>query len=285
VGGIVWLASYPKSGNTWMRAFLTNLLNEQDEQVDINHLKTDGIFSSREIFDSVTGIEASNLTGDEIDSLRPVIYNHLSETAEKTMYLKAHDAYTRLADGRPLFGTENARAIYILRNPLDVAVSYANHMSKDLDTAIRLMGDKSHAMCGNRHSLNIQLRQRLLTWSGHVESWTEQRDIPMHLIRYEDMKLDPMSAFTGVVRFLEIACSEGQIARAVELSGFSKLKALEQENGFHEKPLKVKSFFRKGEVGDWRNHLSEAQRDRLIADHGQVMRAFGYLDANGKSVF
>ena len=268
-----------------MRAFLSNLLNEQDEQVDINHLKTDGIFSSRDIFDSVTGIEASNLTNDEIDSLRPDIYNHLSGAAEQTMYLKAHDAYTHLADGRPLFGTKNAKAVYILRNPLDVAVSYANHMSKDLDTAIRLMGDASHLMCANRQSLHNQLRQKLLTWSGHVESWTQQRDIPMHLVRYEDMKLDPMSAFAGVVRFLEIDCPDGQIARAVELSGFSKLKALEQENGFKEKPLKMKSFFRKGEIGDWRNHLSEAQRDQLIADHARVMSAFGYLDANGESVF
>jgi hypothetical protein len=179
----------------------------------------------------------------------------------------------------------NARAVYILRNPLDVAVSYANHMATDLDTAIRRMGDASHGLCLNESRLHIQLRQRLLTWSGHVESWTRQTDIPMHVVRYEDMKLNPMDAFRGIVQFLGIDCPDERIENAVEMSSFSRLKKQEQESGFREKPPNAASFFRKGEMGDWRNHLSAAQRDRLIRDHGRVMREFGYLDENGESVF
>ena len=285
MSGIVWLASYPKSGNTWMRTFLTNLLGDENKQVDINHLKTDGIFSSRPIFDAVTGIEASNLTNDEMDRLRPGVYNHLSRTSERTLYIKAHDAYTHLPDGLPLFGTENARAVYILRNPLDVAVSYANHISRDLDTAIRCMGTASYAMCANEGRLHLQLRQRLLTWSGHVESWTGQKDIPTHVVRYEDMKLDPVGTFEGIVRFLGIRCSPQRLLDAIEMSSFSRLKQQEQEGGFYEKPPHMASFFRKGEVGDWRSRLSAPQANRLIADHGRVMRAFGYLDENGESTF
>lgn len=285
MNGIVWLASYPKSGNTWIRTFLTNILGDESEQVSINQLKTDGIFSSREIFDSVTGIESSNLTNEEIDRLRPDIYNDLSNAAKQIMYIKAHDAYTYLPDGRPLFGTEKARAVYILRNPLDVAVSYANHMGKDLDTTIALMGDMSHVMCANKGRLYNQLRQRLLTWSGHAESWTRQRDIPTLLIRYEDMKRSPIRTFDGIVRFLGIDCSQRRLQDAIEMSSFSRLKKQEQAEGFKEKPPNAPCFFRKGEVGDWRYHLSEVQRDRLIRDHGRVMRQFGYLDENGKSIF
>lgn len=285
MNGIVWLASYPKSGNTWMRTFLTNVLGDESEQVDINHLKTDGIFSSREIFDAATGIEASNLTNEEIDRLRPEIYNYLSNAAERTMYIKAHDAYTYLPDGRPLFGTEKARAVYVLRNPLDVAVSYANHMAKDLDTTIALMGGVSNVMCSNKGKLHLQLRQRLLSWSGHVESWTRQKEIPMKVVRFEDMKLNPTDTFDGIVRFLGFGCTQQRLQDAIEMSSFSRLKKQEQEEGFKEKPLNAASFFRKGEVGDWRYHLSEAQKDRLIRDHGRVMRQFGYLDEKGKSIY
>ncbi|HJX72016.1 MAG TPA: hypothetical protein VJ346_08695, partial [Bacteroidales bacterium] len=68
---IVWLASYPKSGNTWFRIFLTNLLNHTNEPVDINNLYPSTIASSRSLFDEATGLESSDLTLDEIELLRP----------------------------------------------------------------------------------------------------------------------------------------------------------------------------------------------------------------------
>jgi aryl sulfotransferase len=284
-GGIIWLASYPKSGNTWFRTFISNLLNEKHEEISINQLKTDGIFSSRPLFDHITGVEASNLTAAEIDRLRPRIYNHLARTAERTLFIKVHDAYTYLEDGTPLMGKENAKAIYILRNPLDVAVSFANHASKDLDTMVTNMGDATFASCNNKNQLANQLRQQLLTWSAHVESWAQATEIPVHLVRYEDMKLDPIPTFTKAVRFMGLDCSEEQIKKAIEMSDFKKLKAKEEVEGFKERPYKTAAFFRKGEVGDWRNHLSDAQRDRLIADHGEVMRKYGYLNEDGELVY
>jgi aryl sulfotransferase len=284
-GDIIWLASYPKSGNTWFRAFISNLLNEKSEEIDINQLKTDGIFSSRAIFDSIAGVEASNLTAAEIDRLRPRVYQHLARTAERTLFIKVHDAYTYLEDGTPLMGTVNAKAIYIMRNPLDVAVSFANHASKDLDRIIKNMADESFTFCKNQKSLANQLRQQLLTWGAHVESWAQATEIPVHLVRYEDMKLSPIKTFSDAVLFMGLDCSEEQIKTAIELSDFKKLKAEEKERGFREKPSGVESFFRKGEVGDWRNHLTEAQRDRIIADHEVTMRKFGYLDEEGKVVY
>jgi|WetSurMetagenome_2_1015567.scaffolds.fasta_scaffold00105_38 aryl sulfotransferase len=283
--GIVWLASYPKSGNTWFRAFISNLLRERGEEISINRLKTDGIFSSRIIFDHITGIRASDLTADEVDRLRPGIYNHLAETAESLLFIKVHDAYTYLDDGGPLLGTVNARAVYLIRNPLDVAVSFANHSSADIDTIIRGMGNEEYAFCKNRTQLSAQLRQRLLTWSAHVKSWTAALELPVHVIRYEDMRLKPLPTFAEAVRFMGLEYGDKEIEAAVELSDFRRLKAEEEENGFREKIAVARSFFRKGEAGDWRNHLSEAQRDRIIADHGTMMRKFGYLDAEGRPVY
>lgn len=284
-GSIIWLASYPKSGNTWFRTFISNLLNEKNEEISINQLKTDGIFGSRLIFDNIAGVEASNLTPAEIDRLRPKIYNHLARNATKTLFIKVHDAYSYLEDGTPLLGTENTKAVYILRNPLDVAVSFANHSSKDLDTIVKNMADATFAFCNNPNRMANRLRQQLLTWSAHVESWARATEIPVYWVRYEDMKLDPVPTFTEAVRFIGLNCSEGRIKTAIELSDFKKLKAEEDERGFWEKPAGTKSFFRKGEVGDWRNHLTEAQRNRLVADHEVLMRKFGYLDEKGQLVF
>ncbi|MDI9497141.1 MAG: sulfotransferase domain-containing protein [Bacillota bacterium] len=284
-GGIVWLASYPKSGNTWFRSFIANLISEESIEITINNLPTDGIFSSRLIFDPLIGVESSNLTADEIDQLRPEAYNYLARKTNRKLFIKVHDAYTYLENGSPLLGTVNARAVYIMRNPLDVAVSYANHAARDIDHMIRVMGSESHALCDLPDRLPNQLRQKLLTWSHHVDSWMQARELPVHLLRYEDMSLDPLRTFTEAVRFIGLNSSEEEIIRALELSDFKVLKSQEEEHGFREKMFKSPSFFRSGKVGDWRNHLSDEQRDRLLSDHGIIMSKCGYLDPYGNIVY
>jgi hypothetical protein len=285
MNGIVWLASYPKSGNTWFRAFISAFLDENDEGISINKMKTDGIFSSRPLLDAVAGIESSNLTAEETDRLRPLVYRHLAEVSGKTLFIKAHDAYTYLGDGTPLLATENAKAVYILRNPFDVAVSFANHASKDLDRTIADMGDVRTSFCGDERSLPSQTRQKLLSWSAHAESWANATELPVHFIRYEDMKEDPIHAFTEAMRFIGLACTEEKVRLAAELSSFDRLKQEEESGGFKERPFRTASFFRSGRVGDWRNHLSGAQRDRIIAYHGKVMVKYGYLDGEGNPVY
>ena len=285
MNGIVWLASYPKSGNTWFRAFISSLLNEADEDISINRMKTDGIFSSRALLDALAGIEVSNLTPDEADIIRPKAYNHLAQSSEKQLFIKVHDAYTYLPDGSPLLGTESAKAVYILRNPLDVTVSYANHMSVDIDTAITKMSQPEHTLCKNVFGLQSQLRQKLLTWSGHVESWAGAKELPVHFIRYEDMKHNPLEAFTAAVRFIGLEHSQEQIANAIEQSSFDKLKAEEDSKGFKERPVHTASFFRAGNTGDWRSHLTDELRDRVIDSHKAVMLQYGYLDNDGNPVY
>ncbi len=107
------------------------------------------------------------------------------------------------------------------------------------------------------------------------------KELPVYFLRYEDMKADPVRAFAGAARFIGLDCTQEQVRRAVGLSSFDRLKAEEDREGFKEKPYKATSFFRAGKAGDWRNHLSDGQRERLIADHGEVMRQYGYLDAAG----
>jgi hypothetical protein len=283
MNNIMWLASYPKSGNTWLRVFLTNLLRDGDEPADINQLEKSPIASARGVFDDIVGIAASDLTFAEADALRPDVYRFISNQAKETCFLKIHDAYTFLPDGSPLVPPEATRGvIYIIRNPLDVAISFANHLGAPIDRVLKRMAEHDFCFSGHPGRLDDQLRQRLLSWSGHVRSWTEAQNLDLHVIRYEDMKKKTVETFTRAASFAGLTHSAQQIEKALKFSDFSEMQRQEQEKGFKEKPLKADAFFHKGEVGTWRDTLNKRQVKKVIAAHGEVMKRFGYLDEKGE---
>ena len=286
MSGIIYLASYPKSGNTWFRVFLTNLRGEEDGPAQINRLDSTPIASARGIFDDETGIEASDLTMNEIDRLRPEVYEQLAAAADETLFMKVHDAYTANDKNIPLFPEKaTAGVIYIIRNPLDVVISFADHSGWDYDKAISRMDDEKSAFCAKPKRLHNQLRQTLLSWSSHVKSWTEQSFFPVCVLRYEDMKQNSVETFEKAVQFSGLEYGREEILKALELSSFEELRRQEKEDGFKEKSPSSDMFFRKGEVGAWREELSEAQARRIIDHHRIVMQRFGYLDTNDEVVF
>jgi len=284
--GIIWLASYPKSGNTWFRVFLTNLLRDTDAPASINELKNTPIASARDVFDDSMGFEASDLTADEIDRLRPELYLHLAEKAAEPLFMKIHDAYTEVADRMPLIPkAATGGALYFVRNPLDVAVSFAHHCGWSYDASISRMAEESFAFCRNSDRLHNQLRQKLLSWSGHVKTWTDLAPFPVCVLRYEDMKLKPLETFERAVRFSGLPHGRGQIQKALGFSSFDVVQKLEDAEGFREKGPSAYRFFRKGRVGSWREELSEIQARQIVQDHHEVMRRFGYLDDQGQVVY
>jgi aryl sulfotransferase len=285
---IIWLASYPKSGNTWLRVFLTNLLQDNDEPADINRLERTPIASARGIFDEAVGIEAADLTHEEVERLRPEVYEHISNRANGTRFLKIHDAYTYIDDcpGKPLVSLNATRgAIYIIRSPLDVAVSFANHSAISIDKAVERMANEKTCFSNVPGRLNNQLRQRLLSWSGHVLSWVGAPGLELHVMRYEDMHCSAEAAFMDAIRFAGLEFSPDRVEKALAFSDISEMQRQEKEKGFREKPAHCRAFFRKGKPGDWRDLLHPGQVKKIIADHGEVMKRFGYLDQKGEPVF
>lgn len=289
----LWLASYPKSGNTWLRIMLACLALEDGETVDINNLpERGGIASAREPFDFLTLIDSGLLTHDEIDALRPRVYETLAQGARDDVYdddaeapavrfVKVHDAYTRNRDGEALLAGARgaAGAVVIVRDPRDVAPSLANHNQVSLDQAIDSMNDPRGAMGRKLDRQAPQLRQKLLGWSGHVQSWLEQSDIPVHLLRYEDMQADTGAALGGVLAFAGQPASPERIARAVGSARFDALRTQEEARGFREAVGRgsiARPFFRRGESGAWRDELSPGQIARLEAAHAPMMRRLGY---------
>jgi hypothetical protein len=287
MSNIIWLASYPKSGNTWFRVCLSNLTSNSDKPASINNLERTPIASARGIFDSLTGLEASDLTFSEIDRIRPEVYQKLSDDAQETLFMKVHDAYTLLDDGKtPLFPTAASRGvIYFLRNPLDVAVSYAHHSGCDYDQAITWMSAENHSFCSKPKRLHNQLRQKLLSWSSHPLSWLENPEIPVCLLRYEDMQQNPATTFLKAVTFAGLDYNLAEVGKALSLSTFEKLQEQEQQDGFQEKSQSSDSFFRKGKIGSWREELTDKQAITIINNHRQTMQHFGYINDHGEPVF
>ncbi len=275
MGGIFWLASYPKSGNTWLRAFIATLVS--GEPADINTMTfLGGIASNRSAFDETLGLAAADLTLEQQTNLRPRAYEIWAAEAERPLYCKAHDCYDLTPTGEPLFPAKVTRgAVYVVRDPRAVAVSFAHHTGRAIDAEIALMADAAASISSSDDRLSQQLHQRLRSWGDHVESWLTA-PFPVHVVRYEDMHADPIAAFGAIARFLDLPHDAERIASAVAAASFSRLQEQERASGFIERPRHAVAFFREGRIDGWRDTLTPAQIARIEQAHGPMMLRLGY---------
>ncbi len=225
---IIWLASYPKSGNTWLRIFLENIRSESDRPVNINDLSLTKIASSRTLFDRFSGLSSSDLTEEEIDRFRPHVYQLLSKEANSDTLLKVHDAWRLNSDQEELFpGNITKAVVYIIRHPLDVLVSNAYHNSTDFQKSAQRM-NTNHILCNKADCLYNQLKQELFSWSNHVVSWVDRSELPVITIRYEDLIKSPVETFSKVLRFIDWKYSKEEIYKSIEFSEIEVLKKQER---------------------------------------------------------
>jgi len=276
IGRTVWLASYPKSGSTWLRAVLTAW--RTGGPLDLNALDGGPIAAFREYFDVATGVPSSSLTPDEVELVRPRIDELAALEASEPLLRKVHDAYFAGPAGEPIVSVAATRAaLYVIRDPREVAVSYAHHRGRTLGWAAGHLDDPDAAMSAEEDLLPVQLRQRLGTWSQHVRSWVDETPFPVEVVRYEDFAATPVPTFARALRFAGFAAvDEGSVAEAVAHADFDRLRRAEQEHGFLEQPPSAGDFFRRGESGSWREELSTELADRILGDHREVMSRFGY---------
>jgi len=275
---IVWLASYPKSGNTWFRIFLSNLFSDSPQAVHINDLTETTISSNRSVIDSYLGIHSSELTAEEIDKLRPQVFRRFSDEKEGTTYIKTHEAWTLNSKGHPIFPEEITKGvIYIIRNPLDIAISFSYHNNETIDNTISILNDDCSKLCEEKDKLYIQTQQLLRSWSNHVSSWIYDSKLPVHIIRYEDLLDDPFSSFKSAVNYLNLQYEDEEIRNAIMNSSFDTLKTMETKDGFKERGMHSEAFFRKGKSNDWESGLSLTQTREVVLHHKKIMKQFAYL--------
>jgi len=274
---LVWLASYPRSGNTWFRIFLSAILSGKC-RMDINNIQLGLLSNSRPMFDELAGISSSELANDEINNLKPVVYELLSSESTDQLYLKTHEQFFLNSDGFPLFPLASSfGCVYIIRNPLDVAVSNAHFFSKSMDKVITIMNNPEYSLYASIKCLYPLLEEWIGDWSGHVTGWLNS-GIRVHVIRYEDMISFPVETFSKALKFLKINYTEEQVRNAVSETSFENLKKSEEQFGFKEKIQSCDAFFWHGKAGGWRTLLTELQIKKITGDHHEVMERFGYLE-------
>lgn len=248
MGFIYWIASYPRSGNSWARAFLTSLITDgvrgkSGKPPEIIPDENYGRFY-RPFLEKP--IEAAS--DAELALVRPRVHRLLAEKTQNFLLLKTH-SLMGVHNGTPTVTFDvTAGAIYFVRNPLDVAVSYGKVEQRGVDRAITSMNRPGRvpARLANR------AYEILGSWNENVESWTKPHDRIL-VLRHEDMLANAKAEFRRIVQFLKMEVNEEQLARALE-----DTESLS------------------GHGGQWREALTEEQVAALVTPNELLMKRFGY---------
>ena len=270
---LIWLASYPKSGNTWMRAFLHNLFRDPEEAYDINKI-TDFSTSDSSInwYQAQDKRDWKEWSALDVAHMRRGAQLAMCQMKKDDVFVKTHNAMVKF-HGYPMMHQDlTAGAIYIVRNPLDVCISLSHHYGTDIDTTINILADPT---IGSKTNDKIVYEVHK-SWSIHVDSWTNPLRPGLAVLRYEDMLNNPIKAFGGLTQFLGLNPPRKRLERAIERASFKTLRRQEDERGFKEKSPFAQKFFRDGRAGQWREKLSPAQIDKLVGAHKEQMQRFGY---------
>jgi aryl sulfotransferase len=261
-----------------VRLFLTAYSHPERDELDINAVDVSLHAGNRDLFDRVIGLEASDLTPAEIERFRPDVYRQLAAEAEEPLFIKVHDRWRRTPDGGSLFPPEiTAATIYIVRDPRAVAPSYANHYGTSIDEAIVQMATPDNTLSKPLDRLRSQLPQPMGSWSEHVISWLDQAELPVHLVRYEDLHAEPDAQFAEILRCAGLPVAADRLTAALVQTRFERLQAQEAAVGFKERLSAAPRFFRQERPDRWREELTPAQIERIESHHGAVMARLGYL--------
>tara|TARA_R110002124_G_scaffold126278_1_gene285776 strand:- start:7256 stop:8080 length:825 start_codon:yes stop_codon:yes gene_type:complete len=270
----VWLVSYPKSGNTWLRVLLSNYRRETLGSANLSEpLVGTQSHLSRHGFDEIMGFPSSDLSAEELAHYRNQYNALFIQKYPDTSFTKVHETYDGPYDVPTVFPSDDrCKVIYLARNPLDIAPSFAHHENCSIDKMIKHMADEEAMVAHGETAFS----EHIGSWGRHVRGWTEQDALPVLTIRYEDMLTDPLDAFSRILDFSELSLDRSKLEKAIKASRFDALQAQERETGFVERPLVSTHFFRNGRSGTWEDILSDQQRDQILSDHGSTMQLFGY---------
>lgn len=276
MGRIVWLASYPKSGNTWLRALLCNFIADAGRALPIEEMWRYATDESKPnwYLPYSGGRAPGELSALETASLRTLIQRDIAASARDALVLvKTHNFFGAL-EGYPLQDPQlTAGAVYLLRNPLDVVPSMADHFGIGIDEAIEFMGSDMTGTPGDE----ANVASVLCSWSTHVRSWCLSRLRHLHVLRYEDLCSSPSATFASVTRFLGLGDHPARLKRAIRFSSIEELRRQETTAGFTERSPNSQLFFSQGLKERRRESLTPEQVARVVAIHRPLMAQFGYL--------
>jgi hypothetical protein len=273
-GGFIWLASYPKSGNTWMRCLLEAY--RTNGHLDINDMRVSIGDSARCIYQAVSPISVHKLSETEAFLLRPAALLCAMSMAKKPRIVKTHFANGQ-ADGAPPFIPKpfTYKAVYIVRDPRSVALSMSRHFGMSQERCVEALAHPSF-MLGTMDEGDDQTPIFVGSWSQHAESWCNEKGFPVLLLKYEDLLERPEEMLKGVVEFLYGDYDEVRGRKAIKAASLKSLQKAEAESGFQERSGKTDRFFTAGGQR-WEQELGPKYIAQIEKQNARVMKRWGYL--------
>jgi hypothetical protein len=229
----------------------------------------------QEHYEMILGKPLKSASLVETIKARAAVHAALADGFAGIAILKTHYVLG-MFNGFPTINPEaSAGAVYLVRDPRDVAVSLANHLGKPIDETIGAMAIPNLKIDNQTDNVT----EIWGSWSQNVESWTRGSDDSLLTVRYEDMASDPVGSFTRIADHLRKSAPPEQIAEATKRCSFAELRLQEEQHGFHDRPLGCDRFFVAGKAGRWREVLTAKQAAAIVDAHGPTMARFGYLDS------
>ena len=282
---IIWLASYPKSGNTFLRSLLTAYLFTKDGNFNFEVLKNINQFPNNVTFEKL-GIDISNQ--------KEVIKNYIKvqeETnkrdGEGIRFLKTHSTLQDI-DGHKFTNLKNCLgAIYIVRDPRDVAKSYSNHNSTSIDESINHMKEFNIGGGIKSKDRKNETITHIGSWSSHYTSWKEFDKVDRYLlIKYEDLVKETEKTFLKVLTFVckltkkKLDLDKNKLKNVLNTTSFESMQKLEKQNGFNEASNfngKKVTFFKYGAKNNWKKFLTLENIKKIEDIFREEMKELGYL--------
>ena len=276
---IVWVASYPKSGNTWVRLFIAALRFRTaggQGSYDPNTISSQAEFyqdNARYLYEPLFRQGWTSAGKAEMAHARPVVHRMIATNARKsTPVIKTHNAAISV-NGVPTITADVTRcSIYIVRHPFDVAVSVRDHFgAPDYDQAIAQMMFPNYVQPRDDRFIDAPVG----SWSQNVRSWTGAPDPKVHVFRYEDLLDDTEQAFTRIAGLLGVNDRDA-VLRAIADVDFEALKGAESRHGFVETSSHATRFFARGRVGVGHEELTDRQMAVIAKGASEAASLHGY---------
>jgi len=281
---IIWIASYPKSGNTWVRGLLSSYLYSDDGSFNFNLLKKIQQFPDKNHFEYFIK-DFSDIK--KISNYWIAAQDRINLFNEnKTTFFKTHSALCTF-DNNLFTNKNNTQAvIYVVRDPRNVITSISNYYSMSIEESYSFIINKnkiiSKAEWGDK---NFGISTVLGSWALHYKSWEQIKFAPILIIKYEDLIKDTKNSLIEIINFLNkfmyIKIDNQKIVNTVESCSFDNLAKREKAEGFFEAAWSKKkekiNFFHLGKKNDWKNLLSEEIENKIRTTFHKEMKELNYI--------
>ena len=271
----IFLASYPKSGNTWLRAIILSAL-QQKNIINIKDLSKIRLLSDKMNFTSFKNkiYEKKGLINYDWMSKNIILcQKKLNENTKYNFFFKTHSVRHKSFTNE----TVNAGFIYIVRDPRDIVVSLSNFLGINLDEAINQVVFNKQLMTNANGA-----RELVSNWELNIKSWLEYKSVPCLFIRYEDLLIKPNNIIFKIIAFINIITNKNilnnkkNIDKIIKNTSFKILQSQEFLNGFDE-ASKHSKFFRSGTLNQWKGILSNTQVQIIDNNLQPLMKYFNYI--------